>query len=89
MNPSIQFKTTTLPFLIAFALACFGLSPTGRAVVPAPDGDYPGWNTAEGEDALFSLTTGVGNTANGDSALYSHRRLSEHGHRSRSTPKQY
>jgi hypothetical protein len=71
MNPSIQFKTTTLPFLIAFALACFGLSPTGRAVVPAPDGGYPGFNTAEGEDALFSLTTGIGNTANGASALFS------------------
>jgi trimeric autotransporter adhesin len=73
VNPSIQFKTTTLPFLIAFALACFGLSPTGRAVVPAPDGGYPGWNTAEGEDALFSLTTGVGNTANGAFALYKNK----------------
>ena len=73
MNRSIQFKTTTLLFLIAFALACFGLSPTGRAVVPAPDGDYPGFNTAEGEDALFSLTTGIGNTANGAFALYKNR----------------
>jgi len=73
MNPSIQFKTTTLPFLIAFALACFGLSPTGRAVVPAPGGGYPGFNTAEGEDALFSLTTGVGNTANGAFVLYKNR----------------
>ena len=73
MNPSIQFKTTTLSFLIAFALACFGVSPTGRAVVPAPDGDYPGFNTAEGQDALFSLTTGIGNTANGAFALYTNR----------------
>jgi len=73
MNRSIQFKTTTLLFLIAFALACFELSPTGRAVVPAPDGDYPGFNTAEGEDALFSLTTGIGNTANGAFALYKNR----------------
>jgi hypothetical protein len=73
MNPSVQFKTTTLPFLIAFAFACFGLSPTGRAVVPAPDGGYPSFNTAEGEDALFSLTTGVANTANGAFALYKNR----------------
>src|SRR4029453_15457792 len=72
-KPPIQFKKTTLPFLIAFALACFGLSPTGRAVVPAPDGGYPGWNTAEGEDAVFSLTTGVGNTANGAFALYKNK----------------
>ena len=70
MNPLIQFRTTTLPFLIAFALACFGLSPTGRAVVPAPDGGYPGFNTAEGENALFSLTIGGSNTAIGFDALY-------------------
>jgi hypothetical protein len=71
MNPSIQFKTTTLPFLIAFALVCFGLSPTARAVVPAPDGFYPNGNTAEGEDALFSLTNGSNNTAIGFHALLS------------------
>src|SRR5439155_872542 len=33
--------------------------------VPAPDGGYPGFNTAEGQNALFNLTTGVGNTAVG------------------------
>jgi hypothetical protein len=45
------------------------LSPTTLAVTPAPDGGYPNFNTAEGEDALFSLTTGAGNTANGALAL--------------------
>ena len=40
-----------------------------RAVVPAPDGGYPGFNTAEGTDALFSLTSGVGNNAIGFQAL--------------------
>jgi hypothetical protein len=39
-----------------------------RAVVPPPDGGYPGGNTAEGESALLSLTTGTYNTALG---LYS------------------
>ena len=48
MNPLIQLKQTTSVFLIAFGLACFGLSPAARAVTPAPDGGYPGENTAEG-----------------------------------------
>src|SRR5437773_11101652 len=56
--------------LIPLALAWFALSPTARAVLPAPDGGYPNANTAEGTDALFSLTTGYGNTANGIQALY-------------------
>jgi hypothetical protein len=56
--------------LMALALAWFGLSPTARAVSPPPDGGYPNQNTAEGEDALFSLTTGVNNTAIGFQALF-------------------
>src|SRR5204863_373945 len=56
--------------LIPLVLACFGLSPSSRAVTPAPDGGYPNNNTAEGFNALFSLTTGYNNTANGASALY-------------------
>ena len=85
MNPSIQFKTTvpTLKnpvspsplrrgfFLIPLVLGCFALSPTARAVSPAPDRGYPGNNTAEGDNALFSLTTGSNNTAIGSQALYS------------------
>ena len=52
------------------ALVCFGLSHAIRAVTPAPDGGYPNGNTAEGTNALFSLTTGVNNTATGDHALF-------------------
>src|SRR5438445_290999 len=77
-------KTTTLPLkhsvnlsrvrlallLIPLAVACFALSPTARAVTPAPDGGYPGRNTAEGDSALFSLTMGFDNTAIGFDALY-------------------
>src|SRR5437762_7179194 len=55
--------------LIPLVLAWFALSPTARAVLPAPDGGYPSNNTAEGTDALFSLTTGYNNTANGTIAL--------------------
>src|SRR5436309_1831309 len=43
--------------LIPFVLACFALLPATRAVLPAPDGGYPGQNTAGGDDALFSLNT--------------------------------
>ena len=54
----------------ALALICFALSPIAQAVTPAPDGGYPNETTAEGTDALFSLTTGFGNTATGFDALY-------------------
>ena len=54
--------------LIALTLF-FGLSQAGRAVTPAPDGGYPGFNTAEGNNALLSLSSGQGNTANGAQAL--------------------
>jgi hypothetical protein len=58
--------------LLAVALACFGLLPLNAfGVVPAPDGGYPGFNTAEGQKALFSLTTGGGNTAIGSFSLFS------------------
>jgi len=67
---SQDMKTSIHPVLITVALACFALSPTAEAVDPPPDGGYPGDNTAEGEDALFSLTTGLDNTAIGFNALY-------------------
>ena len=69
MNPLIQLKNAIPLFLIG--LACFGLLPASRAVSPPPDGGYPGQNTAEGDDALFSLTTGESNTAVGRAALFS------------------
>jgi len=45
-----------------------------RAVVPPPDGGYPGGNTAEGTSALLSRTTGMYNTAVG---IYSILSLSD------------
>jgi len=56
--------------LIALALAWFALSPNVRAVTPAPDGGYLNNNTAEGTNALNSLTTGFQNTAIGFQALF-------------------
>jgi hypothetical protein len=74
MNPLIQFKNATIlrPLIpIALALAWLAVSPTARAVDPPPDGCYPDGNTAEGCDALFSLTNGFNNTAIGNEALFS------------------
>ena len=70
MNALIKLKTITLPLLIAVSFACFALMPQAEALTPAPDGGYTGWNTAEGQDALFSRTTGDFNTAIGGHALY-------------------
>jgi len=58
-----------LPSLLA--IVCFAFAPGVHAVDPPPDGGYPNGNTAEGEDALFSLTGGLQNTAVGFQALYS------------------
>ena len=64
-------KTITNIILTTLAaFGCFALSQTAQAVVPPPDGGYANRNTAEGKDALFSLTTGVDNTALGFQALY-------------------
>src|ERR1043166_2830741 len=52
------------------ALTSFAFLLTARGVEPPPDGDYGNGNTAEGLDALFSLTTGFNNTAVGTFALY-------------------
>src|SRR6516225_5851432 len=70
MNLLIQLKQTTSVFVVAFALACFGLSTAVQAVSPAPDGGYPNFTTAEGDKALFSLSTGAGNTAVGWRSLF-------------------
>jgi hypothetical protein len=52
-------------------LACFALlPPKAFGVLPAPDGGYANDNTAEGTNALFSLTTGAFNTAIGSKALF-------------------
>lgn len=81
MNQPIALKTTSLearnsnstiahyffPVVVAFALLV--LSHETLAVTPAPDGGYANGNTAEGTNALFSLTTGGGNTASGYTAL--------------------
>jgi Chaperone of endosialidase len=51
---------------------CFVLvAPRMQAVLPPPDGGYPGGNTAEGQNALLNLTSGGFNTAVGWVSLHS------------------
>src|SRR5262245_46135701 len=60
--------------LLALALLAWTslgqLAPKAFGVVPAPDGGYPGFNTAAGQSALFSLTSGQWNTALGGFTLW-------------------
>ena len=69
MKSALQLKPTAPLLFIALVLLCFALSPGAQAVVPAPDGGYPGGNTAEGQAALLSLTSGTFNTAVGFASL--------------------
>jgi hypothetical protein len=64
-------KSAIQPIRITLALFCCGLLPRAQAVNPPPDGGYPGFNTAEGQKALDSLTTGIWNTAIGGFSLKS------------------
>ena len=57
--------------LVILGLAYFALAaPEAFAVSPAPDGGYAGANTAEGTNALNSLTSGSSNTAIGFQVLF-------------------
>jgi len=57
--------------LVALALGFFALPQSTQAVSPPPDTALPGGNTAEGTNALLSLTTGIYNSAFGIYSLLS------------------
>ena len=63
--------TTIYLTFVGVVLAFFAVLPQVQAVVPAPDGGYPNFTTAEGTNALKNLTTGDGNTAVGWYSLFS------------------
>jgi hypothetical protein len=69
-----HMKTLTnilCPVLTVIALTCLTLLQNAQAVNPPPDGGYPNFTTAEGTNALKSLTTGAGNTGVGWYSLFS------------------
>src|SRR6476660_1244997 len=59
------------PALAAFVFAWLCSSADAAGLQPPPDGGYAGGNTAEGDNALFSLTSGTHNTAIGSFSLKS------------------
>jgi hypothetical protein len=72
LKESIGRSPLRLAFLlIPLVLAWFALSsaPSAFGVSQPPDGGYAGNNTAEGTNALLSLTSGINNTAVGANAL--------------------
>ena len=65
MKTRLKIFTTVLS-----VLACCAFLPAMQAQLPPeipgnPDGCYPAFNTAEGCNALFQVTGGIGNTAIG------------------------
>jgi len=69
MNSWARIKQTTVLLLGVVLLYSFAFPPLARAVNPPPDGGYGGANTAEGDNALLNLATGIANTAVGFNAL--------------------
>src|SRR6266511_4067226 len=68
-NRNMIHTITTALLALGFAALC--PTPKVFGVLPPPDGGYAGGNTAEGQSALLSRTTGLYNTAVGIYSLLS------------------
>src|SRR5689334_1283771 len=73
INPTLRLGLRPVFLPVAAISMCLALplAPKAFGVAPPPDGGYPNGNTAEGDNALFSLASGSGNTAIGSDALFS------------------
>jgi len=58
-------KMNSLSSIVVSLLCGLAFLLPAHAVVPPPDGGYPNFTTAEGQKALFNLTSGAANTALG------------------------
>jgi hypothetical protein len=65
----MKTRNTVLTTILVVS-GSLGLVFVTQAVNPPPDGAYPGYNTAEGQNALFELTSGLWNSALGAFTLY-------------------
>ena len=65
---SAQNNSTTSHHTHASLLRAFAESASGQ---PAADGGYPNFTTAEGDNALQALTSGIGNTGIGTFSMFS------------------
>jgi len=71
-RPKMKTTTKLVVAMLGFlTVGGPGFAPFTQAVVPPPDGGYPGGNTAEGQAALLGLTSGTFNTGVGFFALRS------------------
>jgi hypothetical protein len=61
---NLHNKARIISLIVALIMS-LGFLPMAHSVSPPPDGGYPDGNTAEGDDALLSLTNGSSNTAIG------------------------
>src|SRR5207244_5369410 len=73
MNHLIRLKRTTSAVFIALFLVCFALCQQVQSATDTPDpgGSLPVSNTADGHNAIRSLTTGIYNSAFGFDSLLS------------------
>jgi hypothetical protein len=61
-----MMKNQNIIFMVILsAVGCFALLPAAQGACPSPNPGCPGFNTADGQKALFSVTSGSANTANG------------------------
>jgi uncharacterized coiled-coil protein SlyX len=65
----LMYSLIRIKMLASCVLLSLAFLPRAQAVVPAPDGGYPNLNTAEGDFALLSLTSGAANAAIGFGSL--------------------
>jgi len=71
MKKFIQSESARALIVAVAVFICLAFLPEAQALSPAPDGGYPNFTTAEGQNALLNLTTGIGNSAVGSFSLFS------------------